>query len=167
MPGSDVAQKQEERIFIARKPVTADDSRRPDAGGYLPAVQTISSGHTARATASYQFAGKWSRCKIGKLHTVEMQVWTGPRPASETHRDSSAGTTICVGSNTIEALHCGSVKHCHLLLGHAKESSRHGLPLHDQMQWTWHGQHRPGRVREHGRIAQCREFMSDTPLRRR
>src|SRR5579862_6427835 len=36
-------------------------------------------GTQRRATSSYQFAREMVRQgKIGKLHTVEMQVWTGP-----------------------------------------------------------------------------------------
>lgn len=126
-------------------------------------------GTQRRATASYQFARDMVRAgKIGKLHTVEMQVWTGPAIPHDKPTDIPKGWNydMWLGQAPMKPFIPGRVNNWQYFWDTAEGMiTDMGCHYTDQMQWTL-GTDDTGPVEFEttGVLPDPAKFMSDTPL---
>lgn len=126
-------------------------------------------GTQRRATASYQFARDMVRQgKIGKVHTVEMQVWEGPAIKHEKPTDVPKGWNydMWLGQTPMKPFIPGRVNAWQYFWDTAEGMiTDMGCHYTDQMQWTL-GTDDTGPVEfeASGKLPDPAEFMSDTPI---
>jgi predicted dehydrogenase len=126
-------------------------------------------GTQRRATASYQFAREMVRQgKIGKLHTVEMQVWTGPavKHAKPTDVPSGWNYDMWLGQTPMKPFIPDRVNNWQYFWDTADGIiTDMGCHYTDQMQWVL-GTDDTGPIEFEttGELPNAREFMSDTPI---
>ena len=126
-------------------------------------------GTQRRATASYQFAREMVRQgKIGKVHTVEMQVWTGPAIPHDKPADVPKGWNydMWLGQAPFKPFTPMRANSWQYFWDTADGIiTDMGCHYTDQMQWTL-GTDSTGPVEFEttGQLPDPDKFMSDTPL---
>jgi predicted dehydrogenase len=126
-------------------------------------------GTQRRSTASYQFARQMVRQgKIGKLHTIEMQVWTGPAVPQDKPADPPKGWNydMWLGQAPWKPFVPGRVNSWQYFWDTAEGIlTDMGCHYTDQMQWTL-GTDDTGPVEFEmtAELPDSSMFMSDTPL---
>jgi predicted dehydrogenase len=126
-------------------------------------------GTQRRATASYQFAREMVRQgKIGKLHTIEMQVWAGPAVAHEKQTDVPKGWNydMWAGQTPLKPFIPGRANNWQYFWDTADGIiTDMGCHYTDQMQWVL-GTDGTGPIEFEttGELPDPRKFMSDTPI---
>jgi predicted dehydrogenase len=126
-------------------------------------------GTQRRSTSSYQFAREMVRQgKIGKLHTVEMQVWAGPGIPHEQPADVPKGWNydMWLGQAPFKPFIPGRVNSWQYFWDTAEGViTDMGCHYTDQMQWTLGTDHTgPVEFETTGEMPDPDKFMSDTPL---
>lgn len=126
-------------------------------------------GTQRRATASYQFAREMVRQgKIGKLHTVEMQVWTGPAVEHDKPAEVPPGWNydMWLGQAPFKPFTPKRVNSWQYFWDTAEGIiTDMGCHYTDQMQWTLGTDHTgPTEFETTGELPDPDKFMSDTPI---
>lgn len=126
-------------------------------------------GTQRRATDSYRFAMEMVRQgKIGKLHTVEMQLWTGAAVAHEKPAPVPAGWDYdtWLGQTPWKPFVPGRVNAWQYFWDTAEGMATDmGCHYTDQMQWVLGTDHTgPVEFEATGEFPDPAKFMSDTPL---
>ena len=157
--------------IYSEKPVSMTISEgRTLVGGVPPLRHDLPGGHAAafHCLVSVCAAEMVRQGKIGRVQTVEMQVWTGPAFRTTSRRRSpkagitTRGSARCRGGRSCRP----ASKALEILLGH-RRGPDHGMGCHytDQMQWAvGTGPHWPGGVRGRGEWPDPAKFMSETPV---